>query len=311
MALLSPSTVRVRPLAAMASRVGRAIVPFDFDAARVPLRRLALTKFDVVEELSGRLADYEQRMVPFFESWRREALGELIEEHAALERRIERLSWIVQRVQFEVSFSGRAPAPVYERVLREAEAGGEEDEAAPVEADAPPAGPPPRLKALYRALVRCFHPDMAGGGGRAIALWHELQAAYARGDLARMEVLAVFADMRDAGFVRVAPGPDRMRRAVEGIDETIERLSGRLGEARRSKAWQFWHSRDRPALETMHRRHMEIRVADARRRLERLERIVSRWKKPPRAPRAQQAGWSGATSALRQALFDFRPGRAR
>ncbi len=111
----------------------------------------------------------------------------------------------MQQVQFEVSFSGRAPAPVYERVLREADAGGEEDEAAPTEADVPPAGPPPRLKALYRALVRCFHPDMAGGGGRAIALWHELQAAYARGDLARMEVLAVFADMRDAGFVLGRP----------------------------------------------------------------------------------------------------------
>ncbi len=47
-----------------------------------------------------------------------------------------------------------------------------------------------RLKALYRELVRMLHPDQGGHmtPGR-MRLWHEVQEAYRKGDLARLEVL--------------------------------------------------------------------------------------------------------------------------
>lgn len=47
-----------------------------------------------------------------------------------------------------------------------------------------------RIKDLYRQLVRALHPDQGGHmtPGR-MRLWHEVQDAYRKGDLARMEVL--------------------------------------------------------------------------------------------------------------------------
>src|SRR5437899_7671378 len=46
----------------------------------------------------------------------------------------------------------------------------------------------PRVKEIYRRLVRRLHPDLpANGDATASSLWHEVQEAYAAGDMVRME----------------------------------------------------------------------------------------------------------------------------
>src|SRR5581483_3388591 len=48
----------------------------------------------------------------------------------------------------------------------------------------------PRVKEIYRRLVRRLHPDLRADGDATVSsLWHEVQEAYAAGDVARMELL--------------------------------------------------------------------------------------------------------------------------
>src|SRR5262245_32426344 len=53
----------------------------------------------------------------------------------------------------------------------------------------------PRVKEIYRRLVRRLHPDLRADGDATVSsLWHEVQEAYAAGDVARMELLLALSD---------------------------------------------------------------------------------------------------------------------
>src|SRR5262252_1495416 len=57
----------------------------------------------------------------------------------------------------------------------------------------------PRIKKIYRRLVRRLHPDLRADGDATVSsLWHEVQEAYAAGDVARMELLLALSDLSDA-----------------------------------------------------------------------------------------------------------------
>src|SRR6476661_8451115 len=54
----------------------------------------------------------------------------------------------------------------------------------------------PRVKELYRTLVRRLHPDLRADGSAVVsALWHEVQEAYGASDVARMELLLALSDI--------------------------------------------------------------------------------------------------------------------
>src|SRR5437588_12761186 len=57
----------------------------------------------------------------------------------------------------------------------------------------------PRVKEIYRRLVRRLHPDLRADGDATVSsLWHEVQEAYAAGDVARMELLLALSDLSNA-----------------------------------------------------------------------------------------------------------------
>src|SRR5207247_4056351 len=57
----------------------------------------------------------------------------------------------------------------------------------------------PRVKEIYRRLVRRLHPDLRADGDATVSsLWHEIQEAYASGDVARMELLLALSDLSNA-----------------------------------------------------------------------------------------------------------------
>src|SRR5438067_13568319 len=57
----------------------------------------------------------------------------------------------------------------------------------------------PRVKEIYRRLVRRLHPDWRADGDATVSsLWHEVQEAYAAGDVARMELLLALSDLSNA-----------------------------------------------------------------------------------------------------------------
>src|SRR5207247_9018481 len=56
-----------------------------------------------------------------------------------------------------------------------------------------------RVKEIYRRLVRRLHPDLSADGDATVSsLWHEVQEAYAAGDVARMELLLSLSDLSNA-----------------------------------------------------------------------------------------------------------------
>lgn len=89
------------------------------------------------------------------------------------------------------------------------------------------------LKALYRALARRLHPDLAGGDGaeeaRRSALMARANAAYARRDRAELELLAERAGLgEDAAEV----SEEERRRHLADRAEVLERARARLAEER-------------------------------------------------------------------------------
>jgi len=57
----------------------------------------------------------------------------------------------------------------------------------------------PRVKEIYRRLVRRLHPDLRADGDATVSsVWHEVQEAYAAGDVARMELLLALIDLSNA-----------------------------------------------------------------------------------------------------------------
>src|SRR5207247_7519930 len=56
-----------------------------------------------------------------------------------------------------------------------------------------------RVKEIYRRLVRRLHPDLRADGDATVSsLWHEVQEAYAAGDVARMELLLALSGLSNA-----------------------------------------------------------------------------------------------------------------
>src|SRR5436305_14467822 len=54
----------------------------------------------------------------------------------------------------------------------------------------------PRVKEIYRRLVRRLHPDLRADGDATVSsLWHEVQEAYAAGDVSRMERFLALRDL--------------------------------------------------------------------------------------------------------------------
>src|ERR1044071_5484436 len=94
----------------------------------------------------------------------------------------------------------------------------------------------PRIKEIYRRLVRRLHPDLRADGDATVSsLWHEVQDAYAAGDVARMELLLALSDLSDA------PGASttlsHMRSVLRELTRSVRALELNLVEAKRADSW--------------------------------------------------------------------------
>jgi hypothetical protein len=90
----------------------------------------------------------------------------------------------------------------------------------------------PRIKEIYRRLVRRLHPDLRADGDATVSsLWHEVQEAYLAGDVARMELLLALSDLSNA------PGASttlsQMRSVLSELTRSLRALELSLVEARR------------------------------------------------------------------------------
>jgi hypothetical protein len=152
-----------------------------------------------------------------------------------------------------------------------------------------------KIKQLYRKLVRQLHPDKEQGlTQRELDLWHEVQDAYQRRDLERLECLAGRIEMRITGEARHL-ALSTLRSMCAELRAVLAGLKSWLALVKSDPAWNFRRlttARLR-ALETKLRRQLttDLRIlssqlAEARKILSTYQRAAapSRRRKPPRAP---------------------------
>jgi hypothetical protein len=134
----------------------------------------------------------------------------------------------------------------------------------------------PRVKEIYRRLVRRLHPDLRADGDATVSsLWHEVQEAYAASDVARMELLLALSDLSDA------PGASttlsQMRSVLSELTRSVRALELSLVEARREDSWNFARTGPSEDLQLRVERQLKHDLALRQQRLELLTGTIAGW----------------------------------
>src|ERR1044071_2019154 len=147
----------------------------------------------------------------------------------------------------------------------------------PVDEEPPESGTIyPRVKEIYRRLVRRLHPDLRADGDATVSsLWHEVQEAYAAGDVARMELLLALSDLSDA------PGASttlsHMRSVLRELTRSVRALELNLVEAKRADSWHFARTGPSEDLRSRVERQLKHDLALRQQRLDFLTGIIAGW----------------------------------
>lgn len=138
-----------------------------------------------------------------------------------------------------------------------------------------------RVKELYRLLVRRLHPDLrADGNVAASALWHEVQEAYAAGDIAQLEILLALSGIESESLSEQT-SVAQMRALLVELERALFALDDSLRQARDEDSWDFARAAAVSGLRSRveHQLQMDLRVRLSR--LDVLERTLTAWSRPP------------------------------
>src|SRR5689334_12205648 len=139
----------------------------------------------------------------------------------------------------------------------------------------------PWVKEIYRRLVRRLHPDLRADGDPTVSsLWHEVQEAYAAGDVARMELLLALSDLSNALDARTTLS--QMRSALGELTRSVRALELSLVEARREDSWNFARTGPSEDLRSRVERQLKHDLALRQQRLEFLTGTIAGWAKGER-----------------------------
>jgi hypothetical protein len=166
------------------------------------------------------------------------------------------------------------PSPNFQRAERERRRKGEEEpEAVAID---------PRVKELYRLLVRRLHPDLRADGSATVSsLWHEVQEAYAATDIAHLEILLALSDIESDQFsdqTSVA----QMRAVLVEVERAVFALEDSLRQARNENAWNFARTGAGPDLRAEVERELQANLRRRSERLSLLEQTIGEWSRPGR-----------------------------
>ena len=143
----------------------------------------------------------------------------------------------------------------------------------------------PRVKELYRVLVRRLHPDLRDDASAAVsALWHEVQEAYAAGDVAQMEILLALVDI-ESNNMGVQTSLGQMRAILVELERALRALEKSLLEAEGEDAWNFAQSGPNEDLRVRVERQLKSDLAGRTSRLEVLSKTIAAWAHGPIANR--------------------------
>jgi hypothetical protein len=122
--------------------------------------------------------------------------------------------------------------------------------------DSSPKSDRARLKEIYRILVRRLHPDTKEQSSAGVSsLWHEVQAAYEKGDLARLETLLALSDTTSK-TVNSNTSLSQMRQVLQELRRSSQAVLRNLSHAKKDMAWNFTQLTDRAPLEKRLKRQL-------------------------------------------------------
>jgi hypothetical protein len=140
----------------------------------------------------------------------------------------------------------------------------------------------PRVKELYRLLVRRLHPDLRADGSASVSgLWHEVQEAYAATDIAHLEILLALSDIESERFSdHTSVG--QMRAVLAELERAIFALEDSLRQARDEHAWNFARVGPGPGLREELERELKANLRRRSERLQLLRQTIADWSRPRR-----------------------------
>jgi hypothetical protein len=175
-------------------------------------------------------------------------------------------------------FRSRPPEPPPTQNFRRAE---EERRRSPEE-ERPAPAVDPRVKELYRLLVRRLHPDLrADGSAHVSALWHEVQEAYAATDIAHLEILLALSDIESDRFTDQT-SVAQMRAVLAELERALFALEDSLRAARNEYSWNFARAGSGPDLRSEVERELQANLRRRSERLNLLRQTIAAWSKRPR-----------------------------
>lgn len=150
-----------------------------------------------------------------------------------------------------------------------------------VRPDAPEKTVGSRLKELYRLLVRRLHPDTrADGEAEVSSLWHEVQEAYAAGNIERLETLLALSDIETDKFAAQTT-LFQMSAVLKELKTALRNLQRSLRAAREDDAWDFATRGGGRTLRLRIAQELELELATRTDQLNRLNQSIATLSKPP------------------------------
>lgn len=145
-----------------------------------------------------------------------------------------------------------------------------------------------RIKEIYRILVRRLHPDTRADSDIEVsALWHDVQDAYATGNLERLEMLLALTDIQ-ANAAGDQTTLSQMRGVLAELRRACRALVQSLKEASYDRAWNFSQITDRSSLHAEIRRELQKDINLHEQDIIKLQALLDEWSTPPR-PRKKSA----------------------
>jgi hypothetical protein len=142
-----------------------------------------------------------------------------------------------------------------------------------------------RVKALYRVLVRRLHPDLRDDASTEVSgLWHEVQEAYAAGDVAHLEILLALIDIESNG-TGAQTSVSQMRATLAELERATRALEKSLLEAEGEDAWDFAQSGPNEDLRRRLERQLKADLAQRSLRLDVFTKTIAAWASGPIANR--------------------------
>lgn len=152
-----------------------------------------------------------------------------------------------------------------------------------------------KIRDLYRKLCRRLHPDTGGTfNAETEALWHQLQDAYEKQDLDRLEAIQAGLEIRlDPMGKHVSCS--QLAAVMADLKQGVQSLRAMLGQAKQDAAWGFshWTAREKERTAQQLAADFEHDYSLLSRQLQYLENIVKKWSKPLSKNRVRSLGRLG------------------